>query len=299
MRVFLTGASGFIGTAIIDELVHAGHTVLGLARSDAAAAKLTARGVDVHRGDLTDADSLRRGAAASDGVIHCAFSHDDWGDRAGNCEKDRNAIDAIGGALAGSDRPLVITMGTGKVASGAPVTEDDPADEQVGGLRARSEHVALGFADRGVRVSAVRLPPSVHGDDDHGFVPMLIDLARKSGRSAYVGDGANRWPAVHRLDAARLFRIALERAPAGARLHAVDDDGIPTRAIAETIGRQLGLPVESAEAAHFGWLGGFFGLDAPASSALTRARFDWKPAQVGLLADLEHGTYFKRAAAAG
>jgi nucleoside-diphosphate-sugar epimerase len=284
MRVFLTGASGFIGSAIISELVGAGHRVVGLARSDAAAAKLT--GIEVHRGDLTDPDSLGRGAAACDGVIHCAFSHDDWGDRAGNCAKDRNAIEALGGALAGSDRPLVITSGIARMFT----EEEMPAMSD----RAASEHLALSFAERGVRVSSVRLPPSVHGDGDHGFVPRLIDIARTTGRSAYVGDGANRWPAVHRLDAARLFRLALERAPAGARLHGIGDEGIPTREIAAVIGRKLGLPVESAPADHFGWLGGFFALDTPASSALTQARLGWKPEQPGLLADLEHGTYFAR-----
>ncbi|WP_433935032.1 SDR family oxidoreductase [Sorangium cellulosum] len=295
MRIFLTGASGFIGSAIVPELVRAGHRVLGLARSDASAAKLAAAGVDVHRGSLTDLDSLRRGAAACDGVIHCAFSHDDFSDYAANCEKDRGAIEAIGSALAGSDRPLVITSGSARFTPGRVLTEDEMPDASTGGLRAASEQLAFSFASRGVRVSALRLPPSVHGDGDHGFVPMLIEIARKTGRSGYIGDGENRWPAVHRLDAARLFVLALERAPAGARLHAVGDEGIPTRDIAGVIGRKLGLPVESVPKEHFGWLGAFFALDTPASSAFTQARFGWKPEQAGLLSDLDHGTYFARA----
>ncbi|WP_437575364.1 SDR family oxidoreductase [Sorangium sp. So ce887] len=294
MRVFLTGASGFVGSAIVPELFRAGHRVLGLARSDASAAKLAAAGVDVHRGELMDLDSLRRGAAACDGVIHCAFSHDDFTDRAGNCEKDRNAIEALGSALVGSERPLVITSGIARFTPGRAVTEEEMLDVSTGGARAASEQLAFSFASRGVRVSSLRLPPSVHGEDDHGFVPMLIEIARKSGRSGYIGDGESRWPAVHRRDAARLFALALEKAPAGARLHAVGDEGIPTRDIAGVIGRKLGLPVESVPKEHFGWLGAFFALDTPASSALTQARFGWKPEQPGLLADLEHGTYFAR-----
>ncbi|KYF70631.1 SDR family oxidoreductase [Sorangium cellulosum] len=295
MRIFLTGASGFIGSAVVPELVRAGHRVLGLARSDASAEKLAAAGVDVHRGSLTDHDSLRRGAAACDGVIHCAFSHDDFNDYAGNCEKDRGAIEAIGSALAGSGRPLVITCGSARFTPGRVLTEDETPDASTGGLRAASEQLAFSFASRGVRVSALRLPPSVHGDGDHGFVPMLIEIARRTGRSGYIGAGENRWPAVHRLDAARLFVLALEKAPAGARLHAVADEGIPTRDIAGVIGRKLGLPVAPVPKEHFGWLGAFFALDTPASSALTQARFGWKPEQAGLLADLEHGTYFERA----
>ncbi|CAN98758.1 putative UDP-glucose 4-epimerase [Sorangium cellulosum So ce56] len=295
MRIFLTGASGFIGSAIVPELARAGHRVLGLARSDASAERLAAAGVDVHRGSLTDLDSLRRGAAACGGVIHCAFSHDDFTDYAGNCEKDRGAIEALGAALAGSGRPLVIASGIARFAPGRVASEDEAPDASAGGLRAASEQLALSFASRGVRVSSLRLPPSVHGDGDHGFVPMLIEIARKTGRSGYVGGGENRWPAVHRLDAARLFVLALEKAPAGARLHAIGEEGIPTRDIAGVIGRKLGVPVESVPREHFGWLGGFFALDTPASSALTQARFGWKPEKAGLLADIEHGTYFARA----
>lgn len=293
MHVFLTGGSGFIGSAVIRELVTAGHTVIGLARSDAAAAKLVAAGVEVHRGSLTDPASLRSGARACDGVIHCAFPHDDFADRAGNCQKDRTAIEAIGTELAGSDRPFVITSGTARFGAGRILTEDESADPQTSGERALSEQLAFSFADRGVRVSSVRLPPSVHDDGDHGFVPMLIETARKTGRSGYIGAGANRWPAVHRLDAVRVFRIALEQAPARTVLHAVGDEGIPTREIAAVIGARLALPVEPVPAEHFSWLGAFFALDTPASSTLTQRRFDWKPERVGLIADLEHGRYFE------
>jgi len=295
MRIFLTGGSGFVGSAVMRELVGAGHTVLALARSEAAADKLAAAGVAVHRGALTDPASLQSGAAAVDGVIHCAFSHDDFADRANNCLKDRTAIEAMGTALAGSDRPFVITSGAGRFASGRTLTEDELLDPQTSGDRALSEQLAFSFASRGVRVSSVRLPPSVHDDGDHGFVPMLIDIARKTGRSGYVGDGANRWPAVHRLDAVRVFRIALERAPAGTVLHAVGDEGIPTREIAAVIGRKLGLPVEPVPKEHFSWLGAFYALDTPASSKRTQDRFGWKPEQVGLIADLENGTYFAAA----
>jgi len=310
MRVFLTGASGFVGSAIVPELIAAGHRVLGLARSDASAAKLTAAGADVHRGDLKDLDSLRRGAEASDGVIHCAFIHD-FSDFAGSCETDRLAIEAIGGALAGSDRPLIVTSGTGllapgrlatedeSVAPGRLATEDDLVDpESAGSPRAASEVLTMAMTSRGVRTSLMRLPPSVHGDGDHhGFVPILIDIARKKGVSAYIGDGANRWPAVHRLDAARLYKLALEKAPAGSRLHAVADEGVPTRDIAAVIGRRLDLPVVaiSAEEAggHFGWFGHFFSRGVPASSALTRERMRWHPEHPALLPDLDQGHYFE------
>lgn len=295
MRVFLTGGSGFVGTAVIQDLIRAGHSVVGLARSDAAATKLAAAGVEVLRGELTDVAGLARGAADSDGVIHCAFSHDDFTDRAGNCAKDRGAIEAIGNALAGSDRPFVITSGLARFTPGGPITEDDLLEPSTGGERARSEQLALSYAARGVRVSSLRLPPSVHDDGDHGFVPILIDTARKTGVAGYIGDGANRWPAVHRQDAAPLFRIALERAPAGTVLHAVGDTGIPTRDIAAVIGARLGVPVTSVAKEHFSWLGAFFGLDVPASATITEQRFDWKPTHRGLLADLEHGTYFDRA----
>jgi len=294
MRVFVTGASGFVGSAVVAELVRAEHRVLALARSEAAA-RVAALGIEVHRGDLTDLDSLRRGASVCEGVVHCAFAHDDFTDRANNCRKDREAIEALGGVLAGSERPLVITMGLGSYRPGTATTEDDTPATDAGGGRGASELVALAFAARGVRVSAVRLPPTVHDDGDRGFVPMLIENARKTGRAGYIGDGTNRWPAVHRSDAARLFRIALDQAPAGTRLHAVGDEGVATREIAGVIGKQLGLPVESVTPEHFGWLGAFYGADLTATSTLTQQRFGWKPVGPGLLHDLEHGSYFARA----
>ncbi|MEO8701440.1 MAG: SDR family oxidoreductase [Kofleriaceae bacterium] len=280
MRVFVTGASGFVGSAVVAELARAGHRVLGLARSDAGAARVSAHGADVARGDLTDLESLRRAASECDGVVHCAFSHEDFTDRANNCRKDREAIATFGELLAGSNRPLVITMGVS-----AP-TEDDPAPADAGGGRGESEVLALSYAARGVRVSAIRLPPSVHDRGDHGFVPMLIEIARKTGRAGFIGEGRNRWAAVHRGDAAVLFRLALENAPAGSRLHAIGDDGVPTRNIAALIGTQLGLPVESVTRDHFGWLGTFFGADVAVNSALTQQRFGWAPTGPGLLADM-------------
>jgi nucleoside-diphosphate-sugar epimerase len=297
MRVFVTGASGFIGSAVVSELIDAGHQVLGLARSASSADAVEAAGAHVHRGDLEDLESLRAGAESADGVIHLAFNHD-FTDYAGAAETDRRAIDTLGAVLAGSDRPFVVTSGLAGFAPGRTMTEDDAADPD--SPRA-SEHAALAFASRGVRVAVLRLPPSVHGECDHGFVPRLIDIAREKGVSAYPGDGSNRWPAVHRFDAARLFRLALESAPAGARLHAIGDEGVPVRDIAGTIGRHLSLPVTAIapETAvdHFGWLGVFFSLDVPASSALTRERLGWRPTQTGLLDDLEEGHYFHDRAA--
>lgn len=297
MRVFVTGASGFIGSAVVSELIDAGHQVLGLARSASSADAVEAAGAHVHRGDLEDLESLRAGAESADGVIHLAFNHD-FTDYAGAAETDRRAIDTLGAVLAGSDRPFVVTSGLAGFALGRTMTEDDAADPD--SPRA-SEHAALAFALRGVRVAVLRLPPSVHGEGDHGFVPRLIDIAREKGVSAYPGDGSNRWPAVHRFDAARLFRLALESAPAGARLHAIGDEGLPVRDIAGTIGRHLSLPVTAIapETAvdHFGWLGVFFSLDVPASSALTRERLGWRPTQTGLLDDLEEGHYFHDRAA--
>jgi nucleoside-diphosphate-sugar epimerase len=297
MRVFVTGASGFIGSAVVSELIDAGHQVLGLARSASSADAVEAAGAHVHRGDLEDLESLRAGAESADGVVHLAFNHD-FTDYASAAETDRRAIDTLGTVLAGSDRPFVVTSGLAGFALGRTMTEDDAADPD--SPRA-SEHAALAFASRGVRVAVLRLPPSVHGEGDHGFVPRLIDIAREKGVSAYPGDGSNRWPAVHRFDAARLFRLALESAPAGARLHAIGDEGLPVRDIAGTIGRHLSLPVTAiapeTAADHFGWLGVFFSLDVPASSALTRERLGWRPTQTGLLDDLEEGHYFHDRAA--
>jgi nucleoside-diphosphate-sugar epimerase len=290
MRVFLTGATGFIGTAVIRELIDAGHQVLGLARSDAGAESLAALGAQVHRGDLEDLDSLRSGAAAADGVIHCAFNHD-FSKYADNCEADRRAIEALGSVLAGSDRPLVVTSGTAmSLTPGRPVTEEDPPVPSSMVPRSASEEAAASMAARGVRVSIVRLP-QVHDRDKQGLVTLAIALAREKGVSAYIGDGANRWPASHRLDTARLYRLVLEKGSPGARYHAVAEEGVRVRDIAEVIGRRLNIPVvaKSPEeaAAHFGWLGVFAGLDCPASSALTQQRLGWRPVQTDMISDLE------------
>jgi len=297
MLVFVTGATGFIGSAIVQELINAGHRVLGLARSDASARSLTAAGAEVHRGALDDLDSLRSGASASDGVIHTAFIHD-FSDYPASCRTDRLAIEALGAALAGSGRPLVVTSGIALLKPGRLGTEDDAADpSSAGSPRALSEEIALSMASRGVRVSLVRLPPSVHGDGDHGFVPRLIGIAREKGVSAYVGDGGNRWSAVHRLDAAHLFRLALEKGSAGARYHGVADVGVPVRDIAQVIGRRLNVPVVSKSpdqaAGHFGFLGYFFSIDCPASSAQTQQRLGWRPTQPGLIADVDRPRYFE------
>jgi nucleoside-diphosphate-sugar epimerase len=295
MRIFLTGATGFIGSGIVAELINAGHQVVGLARSDANAKSLAAAGVQVHRGSIEDLDSLRSGASAADGVIHTAFNHD-FSKWAENCENDRLAIEALGSALAGSNRPLVVTSGTGLVtrADGRPAAEDDAPTSTV--PRIKSEEAAHAMAARGVHVSVVRLPPSVHGDGDHGFVPTLIRIARETRAAAYVGEGSNRWPAVHRLDAAHLFRLVLENGAAGARYHGVGEEGIPFRDIAGVIARRLNVPVVSKTpeqaAEHFGWFAHFAALNAPASSERTQNELGWRPTHVGLIADLERGSYF-------
>lgn len=295
MRVFVTGATGWVGSATVRELLGAGHEVVGLARSDGGAARLEAAGADVRRGDLADLDGLREAAAEADGVIHTAYNHD-FSDMAEAARTDQAVLRALGDALEGSDRPLVVASGTGNLAPGRAVTEDDRVPDDLPHPR-RSEHAALPYADRGVRVQAIRLPPTVHGDGDHGFVPHLISIARERGVAGYVGDGANRWPAVHRFDAARLFRLALERGTPGARWQAIADPGVPTREIAEVFGRHLGIPAGPVPAEqvadHFGWIGMFWSLDIPASAERTRAELGWEPTHPGLIADLEEGHYFK------
>jgi nucleoside-diphosphate-sugar epimerase len=295
MRVFVTGASGHIGSAVVDELLEAGHRVTGLARSDESANALKAKGADVHRGDLDDLDGLREAAAASDGVIHLAFRHD-FDDFLGSAQMDLRAVEAMGEALIGSDRPLVITGGTLLLALGGHSGVGTEQDTMPGGPRVDSENAAIALAERGVRSSAVRLAPLVHSDlDHHGFLHHLINTARQTGVSAYLGDGSNRWPGVHTLDAAHLYRLALESAPAGTRLHGIADEGVPFRDIAGVIGDHVDVPVKSIpveEASHFGFLALFAALDNPTSNALTRKVLDWNPERPGLIEDLNAGHYF-------
>jgi nucleoside-diphosphate-sugar epimerase len=304
MRVFVTGATGWIGSAVVPELLGAGHEVVGLARSDHAAAALAAAGAEAVRGTLDDLETLRSVAAASGGVVHLAFKHDVAfsGGFEAAADADRRAIETFGAALQGSGRPLVIASGLAGHGSGRVVTETDAPDpDSPAGHRVLSERAALALAGAGVRSSSVRLSPTVHGEGDHGFVATLVGIARDQGVSGYVGDGSNTWPAVHQRDAARLFRLALESAPAGAVLHGVAEEGVPVRAIAEAIGRGVGVPataISPADAdAHFGWLGRFLAIDVRASSARTRELLGWQPSWPGLVEELEAGHYFRERAA--
>ena len=296
MRVFVTGASGWIGSATVDELLSAGHSVLGLARSDASAAALEEKGATVLRGDLDDLDAIRKGAADADGVVHLANKHD-WANPAASNAAERGAVEAIADTLVGTERPFVLASGVAGLAKGRPSTEEDPSpfhgpDAPRGG----SENLALEYVGRGVRAVSARFAPTVHGVRDHGFIAYIVGVAREKGVSAYVGDGTHRWAAVHRPDAARLVRIGLEQAPAGTRLHAVAEEGVPTKVIAEAIGRGLGLPATSVgpedAIGHFGFIGAFFAMDLSASSERTRARLGWEPTGLTLVEDIEAGAYF-------
>jgi nucleoside-diphosphate-sugar epimerase len=295
MQVFVTGATGWIGSAVVPELLAAGHSVVGLARSEESAAALVAAGAKAHRGSLDDVGSLRAGAAGADGVVHLAFHHD-FSDMAGAGRTERAAIETLAGELVGSDRPFLFASGLALLAPGRVVTEDDvPPDSGPTAPRGGAEHLARRYAERGVRTVALRFAPTVHGEGDHGFTAVIAGVAREKGVSGYVGDGTNRWPAVHRSDAARLVARALEDSPAGSAVHATAEEGVPTREIAAVLGDQLGVPVVSIApdraTDHFGWIGAFFGADVPASSALTRRRLGWAPTGPTLLADLAAGCY--------
>lgn len=295
MQVFVTGASGWIGSAAVDELVAAGHEVVGLARSDASAAALAAKGVAVRRGDLDDPDGLAAGARAADAVLHLANKHD-WSNPAASIVAERNAVEAIGEALVGTGKPFLLASGVAGLTPGRPATEDAPSpfhgpDSPRGG----TENLALGLVDQGVHSVALRFAPTVHGARDHGFIARIVAVAREKGVSGYPGDGSHRWAAVHRSDAARLIALGLQKAPAGARLHAVGEEGVPTRQIAEAIGRALDLPVTSIApedvADHFGWIGAFFAMELAATSQATRDLLGWTPVGPTLVEDIAAGAY--------
>lgn len=291
MRVFVTGASGWVGSAVVPELIGAGHQVLGLARSDSSAAAIAAAGAEVLHGDLGDLDTLKAGAAGCDGVVHLAFIHD-FTRLEASVQADARAIETLAAALEGSGRPLVVTAGTAAVPGRVATEHDTSAAGSLAAGRDANAKAALDAAARGVRTSVMRLPRTVHGDGDHGFIAQLVIAAREKGVSGYVGDGTGRWPAVHVRDAARLYRLALEQAPAASVLHAVADEGVPVREIAEVIGRHLDLPTASVPAEDFGFLGRVLAVDQPASSALTRELLGWQPTRPGLIEDLDKGHYF-------
>jgi nucleoside-diphosphate-sugar epimerase len=297
-RIFVTGATGFVGSAIVRDLLDAGYHVIGLARSDASMASLAAIGAQPHRGDLEDLDSLKAGAALADGVFHTAFIHD-WSNFQKSCDVEASALEAIGSSLVGSNRPFIVTSGTALVSPGRVATESAHSALTVEEFpRAIAGTVSTSLIERGVNLMTIRLSPSVHGDGDHGFVPILINLAREKGVSAYIGEGANRWTAVHRLDAGPLYRLAFERGTMGANYHAVDEEAIPFKEIATAIGKRLNVPVISKSpeeaAEHFGWFARFASIDCPASSKLTREQLGWKTAHPGLLQDLAQSTrYFE------
>ena len=296
MRVFITGASGWIGSATVDELLDAGHEVTGLARSDASAAALEAKGVTVLRGDLDDLDSLRAGSDAAEAVIHLANKHD-WSNPAESSRAERAAVQTIGDALAGSNRRFLLASGVAGLAQGRPSTENDRAPwSGPEAPRGGTENVALDYIEKGVTSISLRFAPTVHGDGDHGFIPYIVAAARATGVSGYVGDGSTGWAAVHRSDAARMVRLGLEKAPAGARLHAVGEGSVSSKQIAEAIGRGLGLPAASIAPEdaqeQFGFVGTFFGMDLASSSTITQELLDWTPTGSTLLEDLESGSYF-------
>lgn len=293
MRIFVTGASGWIGSAVVPELLGAGHDVVGLARSERAADTIAGLGAEVHRGSLDDIESLRSGAEKAEGIVHLGYHHD-FAQMAEAAQLDRRAVDTFGEVLAGTGGPLVVAAGVLGIGGGQLATERDRPDPTVH-PRAATGQIVLALADRGVRTSLVRFAPTVHGPGDHGFIATLVELAHRTGVAGYVDDGSNRWPAVHRLDAAQLVQLAVGSAPAGSVLHAVAEPGVPTREIAEAIGRSIGVPAQSIPSAevaeHFGWIGRFFAMDSAASNTLTRELMTWTPTHPGLLDDLDAGRY--------